>query len=116
MDASRKLLAIKAFHTLVWAFFAACIVAIPLAVSTDNIRLAALLIALVLIEVVIIAFNRGSCPLTGVAARYTSDRADNFDIFLPVWLARYNKAIFGLLFVGGLVYALVAWAAGRGAA
>lgn len=116
MDASRKLLAIKAFHTLVWAFFAACIVAIPLAVSTDNLRLAALLIALVLIEVMIIALNRGSCPLTGVAARYTSDRADNFDIFLPVWLARYNKAIFGLLFVGGLVYALVAWAAGRGAA
>jgi hypothetical protein len=54
--------------------------------------------------------------LTAVAARYTSNRADNFDIFLPVWLARYNKAIFGLLFVGALVYTLVAWAVNRGAA
>jgi hypothetical protein len=23
------------------------------------------------------------------------DRADNFDIYLPVWLARHNKVIFG---------------------
>lgn len=116
MDSSRKLFAIKAFHTLVWALFAGCIVAIPLAVHADNLRVATLLIALVLIEVMIIAFNRGSCPLTGMAARYTSDRADNFDIFLPVWLARYNKAIFGLLFVAGLVYALIAWAFNRSAA
>jgi hypothetical protein len=28
------------------------------------------------------------CPLTGIAARYTDDRRDNFDIYLPPWLAR----------------------------
>lgn len=116
MNASGKLLAIKTFHTLAWAFFAGCIVAIPFAVYFNNLRIAAVLIALVLVEVMIIALNRGSCPLTAVAARYTSNRADNFDIFLPVWLARYNKAIFGLLFVGALVYTLVAWAVNRGAA
>jgi uncharacterized membrane protein len=110
MDDSRKLFAIKAFHTLVWAFFAGCIVAIPLAVYSDNLRGAALLIALVLVEVLIIALNRGSCPLTAVAARYTRDRTDNFDIFLPAWLARYNKLIFGTLFAFGLVYAIAIWA------
>jgi hypothetical protein len=51
-----------------------------------------------------------------LAARYTTDRQDNFDIFLPVWLARYNKTIFGCLFVGALMYTLIMWASSRGAA
>jgi uncharacterized membrane protein len=116
LNASSKLFAIKAFHTLVWAFFAGCIIAIPFAAYAREFRVAALLIAAVMVEVLIIAFNRGSCPLTPMAARYTADRADNFDIFLPIWLARYNKIIFGALYVAGLIYALGVWAGGgRGA-
>jgi hypothetical protein len=46
-----------------------------------------------------------------VAARYTDDRQDNFDIYLPLWLARYNKQVFGALFVIGAAYALWAWSA-----
>ena len=53
--------------------------------------------------------NRWSCPLTAVAARYTPDRRANFDIFLPLWLARNNKLIFGTLFVCGLAYAGWLW-------
>jgi hypothetical protein len=49
------------------------------------------------------------CPLTGVAARYTDDRRDNFDIYLPLWLARYNKLIFGSLFAAGLLFTLACW-------
>ncbi len=49
------------------------------------------------------------CPLTRVAARFTTDRRDNFDIFLPDWLARYNKEIFGGLYVAGLVYVAYLW-------
>lgn len=116
MDASNKLIAIKAFHTLVWAFFAGCIIAIPFAVHFNHFRIAVLLVILALVEVLVIAFNRGKCPLTAVAARYTSDRADNFDIFLPVQLARYNKAIFGSLFVGALLYMLVTWTGNKGTA
>lgn len=116
MEDSRKLLATKTFHTLVWAFLVGCIVAIPLAVHAGHLRVAALLIGVVLVEVLVIGLKRGSCPLTSVAARYTSDRSDNFDIFLPVWLARYNKAIFGSLFVGALVYASITWARSQGAA
>ncbi|MBK6688923.1 MAG: hypothetical protein IPG45_30935 [Deltaproteobacteria bacterium] len=41
-------------------------------------------------------------------------RADNFDIFLPLWLARYNKHIFGGLYVLALVYAAWAWWLGAG--
>jgi len=66
----------------------------------------------VLIEVSILACNRMRCPLTDVAARYTSERRDNFDIYLPVWLARENKRIFGALFVAGLLYTVAAWMRG----
>ena len=106
----------QGLHTLAWAFFAGCIVAIPFAVHAHQFHVATLLIVVVCFEILVIAFNRGQCPLTAVAARYTSDRRDNFDIFLPVWLARYNKAIFGSLFVGALVYTLIMWAGSRAAA
>ena len=43
-------------------------------------------------------------PLTAVAARYTDDRRANFDIYLPEWLARYNKQIFGPLYAMGVAY------------
>ncbi len=64
---------------------------------------------LVFIECLVLAVNRLRCPLTDVAARYTDDRAENFDIYLPLWLARYNKHIFGTLFVAGEVVVLWSW-------
>ena len=56
-----------------------------------------------------LAFNRWACPLTGVAARFTTDRRDNFDIFLPLLLARYNKQVFGSLFVLAVAYTAYLW-------
>jgi hypothetical protein len=53
----------------------------------------------VLVECAILACNRGGCPLTDLAKRYTDERRDNFDIYLPAWLARNNKVIFGSLFL-----------------
>ena len=38
------------------------------------------------------------------------DRRENFDIYLPVWLAKYNKLIFGSLYVASVAFALVRWA------
>jgi hypothetical protein len=70
---------------------------------------AAALIVLVLVECLVLAFNRMRCPLTDLAARYTDDRRDNFDIYLPLWLAKYNKLIFGSLFAAGLLFTLALW-------
>ena len=66
-------------------------------------------VAVVAGEVAVLAFNNGRCPLTSLAARYTADRRDNFDIYLPQWLARHNKLIFGTLYVAGVAFALVRW-------
>jgi hypothetical protein len=105
-----RLRAIRILHTLVWAVFAACILAIPLASWRGEHRVAAWLAAVVFVEVLVLLVNRWRCPLTGVAARYTTDRSDNFDIYLPLWLARHNKWIFGSLYVAGVAYGLVRWA------
>ncbi|MDZ7363315.1 MAG: hypothetical protein ONB46_21735 [candidate division KSB1 bacterium] len=40
--------------------------------------------------------------MTLIAAKYTEQRADNFDIFLPNWLARNNKLIFSLIWLLGV--------------
>lgn len=96
------LTAIKLVHTLIWALFAGAIVAIPIAAVAAAYELAWWLAAVVLVEVLVLACNRGSCPLTAVAARHTDDRAANFDIYLPRWLAQHNKLVFGSLYLAGL--------------
>lgn len=109
MQTSAVLISIKLVHTIAWAFFAGCIVLLPLAAHTNRFDLAAYLGGFVLLEILILSINHWRCPLTGVAARYTADRQDNFDIFLPLWLARYNKEIFGSLFLVGLAYTVFKW-------
>lgn len=94
---------VKTVHTIVWAFFVGCILAIPVLAWWDRFGLAVLFIGVVSVEVGVLILSGWKCPLTGVAARFTEDRRDNFDIYLPLWLARYNKEIFGSLFVAGII-------------
>lgn len=101
--------AVKILHTLAWAVFAGCILALPVVAYMRQFRLAVVLIAIVLIEIAVLMANDYKCPLTAVAARYTSDRRPNFDIYLPMWVARYSKQIFGSLFVAGMLFTLVWW-------
>jgi len=100
---------IKTLHTIVWAAMVACIVAIYVFAGTGRFGWALVMIAVVLGEVVVLLVNGMRCPLTPIAARFTDDRRPNFDIYLPQWLARRNKEIFGALFVGGLICAAIAW-------
>jgi hypothetical protein len=109
MTDGASLRAIRVLHTIIWAFFAGCIIAIPILGLMQRYGQAAILIGVVLIEVMILVANRLRCPLTAVAASYTDDRSDNFDIYLPEWLARHNKVIFGLLYLGGALLTLVLW-------
>jgi hypothetical protein len=57
-----------------------------------NSPVAEVLAGLVFVECAVLALNRGPCPLTDLASRYTDDRAAaNFDIHLPEWLARRHS-------------------------
>ena len=104
LNSAYILAAIKLLHTAIWAVMAGSILVLPVAAFRRNFRWALILTALIVCECAVLAANRGRCPLTDWAARFTEDRAANFDIYLPEWLARNNKAIFGTLFaVNGLI-------------
>jgi hypothetical protein len=107
------LVAVKIVHTVVWAFFVLCIAAIPVLASRGEYVAATWFVGIVFVEVLVIVLNRWRCPLTPVAARYTEDRRANFDIFLPEWLARHNKLIFGGLYLAGIVILILGWATER---
>ena len=102
---------IKLAHTAIWTVMAAAIVVIPVAAICGRFRLASWLTALVVAECVVLGLNRGRCPLTDLAAKFTADREANFDIYLPRWIARSNKLIFGSLFVAGELVLLWRWLA-----
>jgi hypothetical protein len=66
-------------------------------------------IGLILMEGLILLILKNRCPLTIIARRYTDSTKDNFDIYLPEWLARNNKMIYTILFfiiVCGIIYRL----------
>jgi hypothetical protein len=92
---------IRLFHTVMWAILAGCIVGLPIVALMDRLDWAAVLTSVVIVECGVLLLNEGRCPVTSLAARYTEDRAHNFDIYLPSWLALRNKAIFGSLFICG---------------
>jgi len=62
-----------------------------------------LAIGIVILEGIVLLLFNMSCPLTVFARRYSNSKNDNFDIYLPVWLARYNKLIFTSIFIIGLL-------------
>ena len=103
-----KLLWIKIVHTVIWVIFAASIFYILFAGIFNRVAvLVWVSIGLVILEFIILLICKWRCPLTIIAGRYTDNRSVGFDIFLPAWLAKYNKTIFSILFLVGV--ALVLW-------
>ena len=64
-------------------------------------------IGIVVLEGVVLLTFKMSCPLTILARKYSDSQKDNFDIYLPNWIARYNKEIFTTVFVFGLITVLL---------
>jgi hypothetical protein len=104
MSESDKFIAIKLLHTAVWLFMNVVIFYLLYAVITDRIdRWAWVALAIIGLECLLLLLFRMACPLTLVARRYSDSTRANFDIYLPEWLARYNKLIYGVLLAGILV-------------
>lgn len=97
-----KLTQIKLLHTAIWAIE---VIAIVYIVYTGIVGVfnGAVIISFVLvfIEVIILLYYKWKCPLTLEASKHTSSTHIGFDIFLPQWVAKHNKTIFGTLFVTG---------------
>jgi NhaP-type Na+/H+ or K+/H+ antiporter len=89
---------IKAVHTLIWLFFNVVIFYMLYASFTG--RLDAWLwtgFGLVALEGLTLLVFRWTCPLTLLARKYSNSGNDNFDIYLPNWLARNTKRIYTFL-------------------
>ena len=107
MNQSGKLIAIKLIHTGIWAFFVAVIFYILYSGITGTVTIYTwVCIGLILIEGLVLLAFKMYCPLTVLARNYSDSRKDNFDIFLPEWLARHNKSIFTSIYIAGVVIVL----------
>jgi hypothetical protein len=100
MQETTKLFLLKTLHTLIWVFYNVVIFYMLFAAITGRIdKWLWICYGLVVLEGVILLCFRWTCPLTIVARKYTGDTTDNFDIFLPNWLARHTKMIYSCLVV-----------------
>ncbi|MDX5481231.1 MAG: hypothetical protein LPK07_06075 [Hymenobacteraceae bacterium] len=91
----KKLVLIKVVHTLIWVFFNVVIFYLFYAVLVNKIdKWVWICLGLIALEGIVLWVFRNMCPITVVARKYSSSTRDNFDIYLPNWLARYNKEIY----------------------
>ncbi|MEJ5963364.1 hypothetical protein [Pedobacter immunditicola] len=102
-----KLLIIKIVHTMIWLFFNVVIFYLLYAAITNRINTWVWIgVGLVLVEGFVLLLFRWMCPLTVIARHYSDSTKDNFDIFLPQWLARHTKLIYTSLFAIALLILL----------
>lgn len=108
MEVTQKLFRIKLLHTLVWAFFVWIIFYILYSGITGNITgFTWIAIVLIIGEGLVLLIFKMFCPLTLIARKYSDSEKANFDIFLPEWLAKYNKEIFTSIYVLGVALVLM---------
>ncbi|MBC8152608.1 MAG: hypothetical protein H7Z72_06830 [Bacteroidetes bacterium] len=99
-----KLFSIKLTHTAIWAIFVAVIVYVLYCGLANRITSYTwIAIGSVIVEGLVLLVFGGRCPLTIMARNYSDSDRDNFDIFLPNWLARHNQLIFSTVYVVGLM-------------
>ncbi|MEO8769638.1 MAG: hypothetical protein ABI402_06125 [Ferruginibacter sp.] len=90
-----KLIRVKIIHTLIWIFFNLVISYMLYAVVINKIdKWLWIGYIIIFLEITTLLYFKLSCPITIVARRYSISRKPNFDIFLPVWLAKYNRIIY----------------------
>jgi hypothetical protein len=104
MSAGSKLIVVKTVHTLVWIFFNIVIFYFVYAAVVDKVdKWVWICLGLILSEGFILVVFKNICPITIVARNYTQSRKDNFDIYLPNWLAKYNKQIYSTIVIIGII-------------
>ncbi len=99
MTSNQKLVLVKLVHTIIWVFFNLVLIYLYYAVLTKSVGFWFWMgIGVIALEGIILAALNWTCPLTFLARRYSDSEKENFDIFLPLWLAKYNKEIYSVIF------------------
>ncbi len=107
MTNASKLFYIKLLHTLIWVAFNVIIFYFVYTVIANEVnRWTWICLALIGVETLTLILFKTMCPITLIARKYSTSTQDNFDIFLPNWLARYNKLIYTIIVLIGIVFLL----------
>jgi hypothetical protein len=100
----QKLTAIKSIHTIIWVFFNVVIFYMLYAVIAKKFDFRLwVCYGLIVLECITLLVFKLKCPLTLVAQQYSNSTKNNFDIYLPNWLAKYNKIIYTIIVVAILI-------------
>lgn len=95
MRSAIKLTLIKVIHTLIWVFLNVVIFYILYAAIANKLdRWLWIGYGFVFLEGLILLTFNSHCPLNLLARKYSTSTKDNFDIYLPSWLAKYTKSIY----------------------
>lgn len=110
MNANSKLILVKLLHTAIWLFFNVVIFYLVYAVIVNRIDIRVwICLAFIVFEGLTLLLFKSICPVTLIARKYSDSDKDNFDIYLPNWLAKHNKLIYTsivVIAVLGLIYRL----------
>jgi hypothetical protein len=99
MESKAKLRLIKVIHTAIWVFFNGVIFYMLYAAIARKLDIWLWLgYGFVFLEGLTLLAFKNHCPLNLLARKYTNSPKDNFDIYLPSWLAKYTKIIYTTLF------------------
>lgn len=111
MESASKLVWIKVLHTVIWIFFNVVIFYLLYAVIVNKIdKWVWICLGLIVLEGLVLLVFKAMCPVTLIARKYSDSQADNFDIYLPNWLAKNNKLIYSTIVIIAvliLIYQLI---------
>ncbi len=100
MNNKSKLIIVKSIHTFIWIFFNVVMFYMLYAVLTNKLDLWLWIgFGLFVLEGITLLLFKFYCPLTLIARKYSDSTKDNFDIYLPNWLAKYTKLVYTTLLV-----------------
>ncbi len=111
LDNKNKLLTAKVIHTIIWLLFNVVLFYMAYEVINNEIdRFIWFGIGFIVIEGIVLLIFKWQCPFTIIARKYSTSTKENFDIYLPNWLAKYNKPIYITIFViiiSGLIFRIL---------
>lgn len=98
LESKTKLTFIKVAHTLIWLLFNFVVFYMLYAAITNKLDLWLWIgYGIIFTEGIILIIFKSFCPVTLLARKYSDSTKDNFDIYLPNWLAKNNKLIYTLI-------------------
>lgn len=101
---TNKLFILKSIHIIIFIFISFCVIYTFYAGVTKTYNwILVLAIGAVLIEGLILLFNKWQCPLTNLVKDYGDETGRVTDMFCPAWFAPHVFRTYSALYAIGLI-------------